>query len=271
VGADVDGLAAGATYHVRLVATNETGTSYGDDHAFQTAAWVAPVAQTAGAMQVGPLAATLAGRLNANDAATTYHFEYGPTTAYGRATPDVPAGGHALLAVTAVAAGLASSTTYHFRLVATNPGGTTAGADATFTTAGARADAMAPTVKLGAPTCPASVKGKACQAYLLSTAAWRTLKGTASDPSGLAGVQVNVYRKAAGTCFAYTGDGFAKQRCDRADDAWVDAAVTGASWKLALRSLPAGTYTIRVRATDRAKNTVSAFRSGQNQLAVKLA
>ena len=62
--------------------------------------------------------------------------EYGPTAAYGPATADVPVGnGSGAVPVTLDLAGLAPSTTYHYRLVATSPvGESAAGADATFTT-----------------------------------------------------------------------------------------------------------------------------------------
>jgi hypothetical protein len=116
------------------------------------------------------------------------------------------------------------------------------------------------------------VKGKACTAWLQSTTAWKTLKGTVSDASGVDSVEVSLWRKGAdGKCVAYSGDGFKALRCDKAAAVWVDAAVLGASWKLALRSLPAGTYTLRVRASDTAGNDVTAFRAGQNQLNLKLA
>jgi len=53
--------------------------------------------------------------------AVTYHFDYGPTTAYGSSTPStdgsVPPGG---LAVNAPLTGLEPFTTYHYRLVASD-------------------------------------------------------------------------------------------------------------------------------------------------------
>jgi hypothetical protein len=81
--------------------------------------------------------ATLNGTVNPNGAATTYHFEYGTTTAYGTnvPVPDGAAGaGTTAVPESAGLTGLVSSTTYHFRLVATNSGGTTLGADQSFTT-----------------------------------------------------------------------------------------------------------------------------------------
>jgi hypothetical protein len=270
--ADVQGLAAGTTYHVRLVASNETGTSYGEDRVLSTPAWLAPTAATGATLQLAGTSATLVGRIDANDAATTWWFEYGATAAYGAATAPDAASGRVQVQVTAAVGSLAPGTTYHYRLVARSAGGTTAGADATFTTPAARvADQAAPTVKIAAPTCPASVKGKACTTYLQSTAAWKTVKGTVADASGVDSVEVNLWRKGAdGKCYAYSGDGFKALRCDKAAALWVDAVVSGASWKLALRSLPAGTYTLRVRASDTAGNAVTAFKAGQNQLSLRL-
>jgi len=77
-----------------------------------------------------------AGTVTPDGRATTYHFEYGPTDAYGTSTPDTSAGA-ALTAADVAAAidGLAAGTTYHYRLVATSPDGSAATADRTFTTA----------------------------------------------------------------------------------------------------------------------------------------
>lgn len=72
-----------------------------------------------------------------NGAATTVVFEYGTTTAYGETveTSAVVADGVIIVtAVTGTATDLTAETTYHFRAVATNAGGTTNGADQTFTT-----------------------------------------------------------------------------------------------------------------------------------------
>jgi hypothetical protein len=97
----------------------------------------APTATTGTASAVGTTTATLGGTVNPNGQATTYHFEYGPTTAYGASipVPDASAGsGTSAQAVSAAPTGLSASTTYHFRLVATSAGGTASGADASFTT-----------------------------------------------------------------------------------------------------------------------------------------
>lgn len=66
---------------------------------------------------------------------TTYQFEYGPTAAYGSQTPQASAGGgDSATPVSAPVTGLQSSTTYHYRIVATNSKGSTHGPDRTFTT-----------------------------------------------------------------------------------------------------------------------------------------
>jgi hypothetical protein len=79
--------------------------------------------------------ALVAGTLNARNAATTYWFEYGPTTAYGSETDDLPLdGGVKAVPVYGNLPDLVSHTTYHFRLVGQNAFGTSYGADRTFTT-----------------------------------------------------------------------------------------------------------------------------------------
>ncbi len=76
--------------------------------------------------------ATLEGAVTPNARTTSYHFEIGTTTAYGRSTPVQGAGaGTAAVAVQESVNGLASDATYHYRLVATNAEGTSAGEDRT--------------------------------------------------------------------------------------------------------------------------------------------
>jgi sugar lactone lactonase YvrE len=67
---------------------------------------------------------------------TSYHFEYGATTAYGSSGPttNIGAGANPRDAFTTIS-GLTPGTTYHFRVVATNAAGTVYGGDRTFTTA----------------------------------------------------------------------------------------------------------------------------------------
>src|SRR5918994_3887696 len=96
----------------------------------------APAATTGPASGVGRSAATLNGTVNPGGAATSWHFEYGTTTAYGLPSGGGDAGaGSADVPVSMQVSGLSAGTTYHFRVVATNADGTVTGADGTFRTA----------------------------------------------------------------------------------------------------------------------------------------
>jgi hypothetical protein len=96
---------------------------------------VAPTAITGPAAAVSEQAATLSGTLNPKGAPTSYHFEYGTTTAYGSTTPTTSAGsGMSDVATSATVGGLTPETTYHYRIVASNAAGVVHGGDQTFTT-----------------------------------------------------------------------------------------------------------------------------------------
>jgi sugar lactone lactonase YvrE len=130
VSADITGLEAGALYHFRLVANNGTGGDVqGSEATFATAPDV-----PAGATDVTADAATLIGTIDSHGSAVSYRFEYGKTTAYGKATPLVanapPTDGE----VTTAISGLEPSTTYHVRVLATVNGQTATGPDGTFET-----------------------------------------------------------------------------------------------------------------------------------------
>jgi phosphodiesterase/alkaline phosphatase D-like protein len=96
----------------------------------------APTATTGAATGVGSAGATLNGTVNANGSSTTVVFEYGLTTEYGGTAPapQSPVSGSTATPVSATLILLDPSTTYHYRVVATNASGTTYGADMTFTT-----------------------------------------------------------------------------------------------------------------------------------------
>jgi hypothetical protein len=79
--------------------------------------------------------ATLNGTVNPKGLSTSYYFEWGLSTAYGNTTSTQSAGsGTNDVTVTANLSGLASNTTYHYRVVATNIAGSTNGLDRTFIT-----------------------------------------------------------------------------------------------------------------------------------------
>jgi hypothetical protein len=99
------------------------------------AAATKPGATTLGATKVTITIATLTGQVNPHGAPTTYYFQYGTTTAYGSRTPNGSVGsGTTTGGVTAPIAGLGPNTKYHYRVVAHNGVGTTAGGDRVFTT-----------------------------------------------------------------------------------------------------------------------------------------
>lgn len=96
-----------------------------------------PKATTGAATAVTQQSAKVAGTVDPNGTATTYRFKYGFTANYGSQTPSAAAGsGTKAVDVSATLNNLASGTTYHYRLVATNANGTSSGMDQTFKTNG---------------------------------------------------------------------------------------------------------------------------------------
>jgi plastocyanin len=137
VSVPVGSLTPGTIYHYRLVAKNSVETVFGADRTFTTSSPPAePSATTDVASGLGETEATLQGAVGPNGEATTYFFEWGPTSQYGQLTGELPAGeDHTVHSESAHLSGLAAGTVYHYRIVAKNPLGTMEGADQTFTTA----------------------------------------------------------------------------------------------------------------------------------------
>jgi hypothetical protein len=138
VHADVSGLSPVKSYHFRLVAGNANGSVDGNDKTLTTPP--APTAPAIAGTSVTDVTATegiLSAQVNPGSSKTTFHFEYGTTTAYGTNAPvpdgDLGAASSDQLASTPIS-GLAPDATYHFRVVAKNGEGTTDGPDHTFTT-----------------------------------------------------------------------------------------------------------------------------------------
>src|SRR5439155_902757 len=135
VSANISGLAASTAYHFRIVATNSGGTSYGNDRTFTTlSASGPPVVTTNPTTFIANFSATLNGSVNPGGLTTTVYFQYGTTISYGRTTANQTKTGNTYQSVLAYISGLSGNTTYHFRLKATNSGGTRYGNDRTFTT-----------------------------------------------------------------------------------------------------------------------------------------
>jgi hypothetical protein len=112
----------------------------GDDDDEEDGSGSKPAVVVLGATALRSTGALLRGEVNPKDLATTYLFEYGMTTAYGRQTSSGAAGASiAWRPVSAPVDALQPGTTYHYRLVATNVRGSVASSDRTFTTLGAPA------------------------------------------------------------------------------------------------------------------------------------
>jgi uncharacterized repeat protein (TIGR01451 family) len=94
-----------------------------------------PSVTTQAATSIGPTSAMLNASVNPNGASTTGFFQYGLTTSYGSSTPAQALGsGSSATPLVAPVSGLTCGTTYHFRAVAANSGGTTNGSNRSFTT-----------------------------------------------------------------------------------------------------------------------------------------
>lgn len=118
-----------------LSTANEEG-AFDNIRVLGTVTQPAPTATTDAANSLTSSGATMNGTVNANSAPTSVTFEYGLTTAYGSTVTalESPVTGTSALAVSYALTGLAANTTYHYRVVATNAGGTTYGDDVTFAT-----------------------------------------------------------------------------------------------------------------------------------------
>ncbi len=149
VTAPLSGLLPDTTYHFRVVGDNGVGSPQaGADQTFITAP-----AAGGGASSVTSTQATLTGTINPHGVQTSYHFNYGPTSAYGASTSDAEAGaGEGDQRVSLPVSGLLPDTTYHVQVVAESENGVTRyGADGLFRTVPApSAVAIAPAGVSGA-------------------------------------------------------------------------------------------------------------------------
>jgi hypothetical protein len=132
------GLTASTTYHVRAYATNSTGTGYGLDQTFTTAAppITAPTVTTTTVTAITSTDAISGGNVTSDGGATVtargvcYSTNPNPTTANFKTLDGSGTGTFSSNLIV-----LSPSTTYHVRAYATNSIGTSYGTDLQFTTA----------------------------------------------------------------------------------------------------------------------------------------
>jgi hypothetical protein len=129
----VPNLQPGSTYHYRIVASNDTGISFGEDATFVT--FDRPAIGNLSTANVTATSAILKGEIDANGAETRYHFEWGTTTSYGNSmpVPDADIGpGTNPVPVSVQIEGLEPGITYHFRLIAESENGKDVSVDQSF-------------------------------------------------------------------------------------------------------------------------------------------
>lgn len=129
----LSGLEPNNEYQARVVATKPRGfVAVVDTTAPFTTLGAPPLIEALSSSDVSASSAKLHAAINPRGKETTYHFEYGPTPAYGNSTPEVLVGDQ--LSPQSVEAQIANlePIVYHFRVVATNIEGTSVSTDQTF-------------------------------------------------------------------------------------------------------------------------------------------
>jgi 5-hydroxyisourate hydrolase-like protein (transthyretin family) len=169
-----------------LIEVSDYGTPNGGTLILEVAP--APPAVTTGfATGVGPYEATLVGWVNPGGTSTSTAFAYGTTTDYGATMAAQTLTGPTTQAISAAVTSLACATTYHFRALGTNGGGTVSGADVTFSTAAC----PPPTLSVSDATVTEGNAGTAAATFTLSlskaSAQAVTVSYTTADDTATAG------------------------------------------------------------------------------------
>jgi hypothetical protein len=220
----------------------------------------------------GPQDGNLTGTVNPNLRSTQYHFEYGPTTAYGSSSPDHDAGaGPAAVAVSEPLPTMAPGTTIHYRLVAASADGTSTGADQVAVT-GAGTDTVAPVlagVSLSRSVFAVGSKGTAVSARARRHKRGTTFRFTLSEP---ATVKIAIKRATPGRrkgkrCVKPTRKLRKAKRCTRFVAVRTLSRVGKAgpnkvafSGRIGTKKLRPGRYRAVLRAKDGAGNASTAKR-----------
>ncbi len=121
----ITGLQEETKYYVRLVATNENGTSYTATE-FTTLP-LNPLVKVKHTIDVTDTSAILYGQVNPNSLPTSFYFEYGPTPEMGLVSSSyLLPGTTEFVNVSAAIAGLQPRQHYYYQLIATNDFGSSA-------------------------------------------------------------------------------------------------------------------------------------------------
>ncbi len=145
--ASVSGLEPATTYHFRVVIGPGFVIPVDDPQVGADQTFVTAPAADGGAAAVTTRRARLTGTIDPHGVATSYHFNYGPTSSYGASTPEVDAGsGDGERKVSQDVSGLLPDTTYHVQAVANSNGVKRYGGDGLFRTA------PAPTAAVSGPS-----------------------------------------------------------------------------------------------------------------------
>jgi DNA-binding beta-propeller fold protein YncE len=131
VEAHVTGLVPNQAYHYVLRAHNKNGDSHECIERVFTTSAIPPDVETSQPSFVGFEAAALSGSLNPEHSDTTYRFEYGqcaepaacPASSYTSVTPAQKSAVYGVVGASQEIEGLQPSSTYHYRLVASNSAG----------------------------------------------------------------------------------------------------------------------------------------------------
>lgn len=130
----ISGLQPTTTYHFRVVAASQSGTSTGLDQTFTTIG-PSPAVTTLAASQITGSAAVLNASGNPNGLTATGYFQWGLTSQYNNQGSALGLGsGNATLAEAQGITSLQPKATYHYNFTASSRGGIAIGADKTLTT-----------------------------------------------------------------------------------------------------------------------------------------
>lgn len=190
----ISGLKLATTYKFRISATNTAGTVHGAVGTFTTV-----LIEGESALTVGAEGATFQTLINPQGTETTFHFEYGETSAYGTSipVPDQSAGtGNTDVVQNVEVGGLKPETTYHFRVAVKVKGIEEVGygPDRTFTTLGPAAaltlpdgrgyELVSPAEKRGGNLEPLNQIGGAIQSSESGNAFGYVVNGTIGQVEG---------------------------------------------------------------------------------------